>query len=48
MKKFEYKIASRLDEKDLNDYGSKGWELVAIQRDNATAKHWFYLKREII
>ena len=48
MKKFEYKVEYRLDESDLNRLGKQGWELVHIQRDNATSKHWFYLKREIV
>ena len=48
MKKFEYKVEYRLDHNDLNRYGEEGWELITIQRDNATTKHWFYLKREIL
>lgn len=48
MEKFEYKVLTRLDEYDLNKLGSEGWELIHVQRDNVTAKKFFYLKRKVI
>lgn len=48
MRKFEYVVRSRLNETDLNKYGKEGWELIHIQRDNSTHKHWFYFKKEIL
>lgn len=48
MKQFEYHIDHTLGTSDLNRLGLSGWELVSIQRDYKTAKHWFYFKREKI
>lgn len=48
MKKYEYLVRSGLMEWDLNKFGQDGWELITVQRDYITDKHWFYLKKEII
>jgi hypothetical protein len=40
MQKWEYRMIRRPTQDDLNRYGEKGWELVAID-DNG----WFYFKR---
>ena len=43
MKRFEYKTVTRLfyEERELNQLGFDGWELVAVDRGT------MYLKREI-
>lgn len=51
MKKFEYKKISRiygLDEKELNEEGSNGWELVSLNYQVTQYSVFHYIfKREI-
>jgi hypothetical protein len=47
MKKFEYKVEPGLGNHSLNELGRQGWELVTIERDYKTGKHYFYFKKEI-
>lgn len=45
MTRYEYRMLSGLDLEDLNKLGNEGWELVTIQRDYKTERHWYYFKR---
>ena len=47
MRKWEYFTDYSLERHDLDRLGSQGWELITIQRDYKTSRHWFYFKREI-
>jgi hypothetical protein len=51
MKKFEYDIWVNLNIVQLNDYGSKGWELVVVTveiiDETEIPQPVFYFKREI-
>ena len=42
MQKWEYIVLQAPDQRELNSYGSNGWELVAIDQSSR-----FYLKRPI-
>jgi len=46
MKKWEYQQKVSCSLHELNLMGSEGWELVHVQRDDTSRKHWFYFKRE--
>lgn len=47
MKRFEYKILMNAKEKDLNEYGVDGWELVGLGGSGETSVIRYVLKREL-
>jgi hypothetical protein len=48
MRKFEYDANYNMSIEQMNELGNEGWELVHVQRDFKTGRHWFYFKREIL
>ena len=47
MKKYEYKITTDLNLKDLNEEGKQGWELCTILKEPLNLQPKIYWKRKI-
>lgn len=47
MKKYEYKITTDLNLKDLNEEGKQGWELCTILKEPLNSQSKIYWKRKI-
>lgn len=47
MKKYEYKITTHLNLKDLNKEGKEGWELCTILKESLNPQAQIYWKRKI-
>jgi len=50
MKKWEYKsrhVITKMSDKELNELGAEGWELVAVDSRSASSDRAYVFKREI-